>query len=233
MTTVMNRTPDRIKWLIAAVILGATVFVSIKHFILPEEKTTTSLPHLSVAHLADTEGTTMKEAIKIADGQAYKWSADAQLVSLTSADEANNSNIGSGGHGRRQTWNLFYTDTGSTHEFSIQVCKGKVADSQATEFGEKKPIKYADLNLDSDEAVAIAVREKGLKPGKDWAVGYHFVLDHQTFNGNGKEYLVLQVFGLSPGGNLAAVFIDESNKKIILAQEKINDEKDNAIWKPF
>ena len=182
----------------------------------------------------DSNAMTMKEAIAIAYKDAKKWSNDAKLIKIISTDAMDNPINKSGELGKRNTWNIKFTDIKSTHEYIIFVSNGKIAKHEQTEFGEKKIIKDSDLTLDSSDALSIAINQKKLKPGIDWAIGYHFNLEYASFYDKpGKEYLIIEVIGLSPKGNFAHVDIDEKTGEIIYAGEKTYDDKGNAIWTDF
>lgn len=186
---------------------------------------------------SDSKALTMKEVIAIAYIDAKKWSDGAELIMITSTDSTDNPSIKSGEAGKRNAWNLTFKDTNSTHEFSILVSNGEVVFSRECEYGDKTTIKNSDLTLDSSDALLIAINQKKLQPGQDWAVGYHFVLycapNYNAPDYDESEYLIIQVVGLSPRGNFARVTIDEKTGQIIGASEKTYDDKGNAIWTDF
>lgn len=103
--------------------------------------------------------------------------------------------------------------------------------------GVKRGINDSDIKIDSTDAVKIAKEQKELKPGipsKDWAIGYHFNLEYVSFYEIlDKEFLVIEVFGISLKGNFANVDIDATSEKIIYSGEKTYDENGEAIWTPF
>lgn len=182
----------------------------------------------------DTKAITMKEAVEIASKDAKKWSKDAKLIKIISTDAIDKPSIRSGELGKRNTWNLKFADTKSNFEYEIFVSNGEVVVQNQIEFGKKKQINDSDFILDSSEALAIAKEHKKLKPGLDWAIGYHFNLEYASYSDKlGKDYLIIQVIGLSPKGNFAHVDIDEITGEIISSSEKTYDNKGNPIWTDF
>ena len=118
--------------------------------------------------------------------------------------------------------------------YDVHISDGRVSSCKKCIFGNHTRIKDSDLSFDSSDAISIAKSQKNPKPGKDWAVGYHFVLQYFPFDeGIKTERLIIEVIGLSPKGNFAHVNIAEKTGKIVDAIEKIYDKNGNAIWTDF
>ncbi|MDR3596619.1 hypothetical protein [Clostridium sp.] len=121
--------------------------------------------------------------------------------------------------------------------YNIFVVRGKAEIKEDKNKAPKKGISDFDIKLDSTDALKIAKEQKELKPGipsKNWAVGYHFNLEYVSFyEMPDKDFLVIEVFGVSPKGNFARVDIDATNGKIIYSWEKTYNENGKAIWIPF
>jgi hypothetical protein len=183
------------------------------------------------------EGTTMKEAISIAYTKVKELSSDAKLIKIISTDTMVKPSEESGADGTRAVWNVSFTDTKSNDEYNIFVVRGKAEIEKYKNKAPEKGISNSDIKIDSTDALKIAKEKKELKPGipnKDWAVGYHFKLAYVSFYEiPDKEFLVIEVFGVSPKGNFAHVDIDATNGKIIYSGEKTYDENGKGIWNPF
>ncbi len=179
----------------------------------------------------------MKEAISIAYSKAKELSPDAKLHKIISTDAMVKPSEESGSDGTRTVWNVFFTDTKSNSEYNIFVIRGKAEVKEDRNEGAKKGINDSDIKIDSTDAIKIAKKQKELKPGipnKDWAIGYHFKLDYVPFYEiSDNEFLVIEIFGISPKGNFAHVDIDATSGKIIYSGEKTYDENGEAIWTPF
>lgn len=188
---------------------------------------------------SELQAVTMKEAIAIAYEDVRQFSKNAKLVKIISTDTMDNPTSASGESGKRVAWNLMFTDPRSSDEvqgasYNVYVSNGKVASHKKVDFGQHKTISDSDLTLDSSHAVSIAKNQKAIKPGKDWAIGYHFDLEYFPINNEiEKESLIIEVFGLSPKGNFAHVDIDEKTGNIVDAIEKTYDAVGNAIWTDF
>lgn len=183
------------------------------------------------------EETTIKEAISIAYIKVKELSSDTKLTKIVSADAMVKPSEESGADGTRTVWNVVFTDTKSNAEYNTFVVRGKAEIKEDRNKGAKKGINNSDIKIDSTDAIKIAKEQKELKPGitnKDWAAGYHFNLEAVSFYEiPNKEFLVIEVFGISPKGNFAHIDIDATNGKIIYSGEKTYDENGKGIWNPF
>lgn len=183
------------------------------------------------------EETTLKEAISVAYAKVKELSPDAKLIKIISTDAMVKSSEESGSDGTRTVWNVVFTDTKSNDEYNIFVIRGKAQVMEDKNKAPKKGINDSDIKIDSTDAIKIAKEQKELKPGipdKDWAIGYHFNLEHVSYYEiPDKEFLVIEVFGISPKGNFAHVDIDVTNGKIIYSGEKTYDKDGKGIWNPF
>lgn len=183
------------------------------------------------------EETTVKEAISIAYAKVKELSPDAKLIKIISTDAMVKSSEESGSDGTRTVWNVVFTDTKSNAEYNIFVVRGKAEVKEDRNKAPKKGINDSDIKIDSTDAIKIAKEQKELKPGipnKDWAIGYHFNLEYVSFYEiPDKEFLVIEVFGISPKGNFARVDIDATNGNLLYSGEKTYDENGKAMWTPF
>lgn len=195
-----------------------------------------------VVPFSEEKAITMKEAIAMAYEEVIKLSDDAKLVAVTSADASDQQVGDSGESGKRVHWNLKFTDSKTIEDgvdntpttYVIYISEGRFIRSVETKFGNNTKIEDSDLILDSSDAVTIAKNQKGLKPGENWAIGYHFVMRYFPIDEDQKtERLILEVVGLSPNGNFANVYIDEKTGEIVESIEKTYDDQGNTIWTDF
>ena len=181
--------------------------------------------------------TTMKEAISIAYEKTEQMSPNAKLTKSISTDAMTNPSKESGFNGTCNVWNTFFKDTKSNCEYNIYVAQGKVQLFQQGGECTDEVIEDSDIKLDSTDAIKIAKEQKKLKPGipnVNWAIGYHFNLEYASFyNIPGKNFLIIEVIGISPKGNFAHVDIDESTGKIIYSGEETYDSNGRSSWTPF
>lgn len=186
---------------------------------------------------------TMKEAITKGYEYIGEISKDAKLAMIMSADAKDKQTIKSGEFGKRSIWNLSFIDTKSINNnkddtttfYYIRISDGKVYDyhTEKIKSFDKKIIDDPYLIIDSNDAVAIAKNQKGLNPGKDWAIGYHFKMSLISSDDQKTEPQII-VVGLSPSGNFANIYINEKTGQIVKAIEKVNsDGKGNDTWKNF
>lgn len=78
--------------------------------------------------------------------------------------------------------------------------------------------------LNSTDALEIAKKYKSLKPGQEWAKGYHFKLTQP------KDFPIINVIGSSPEGNFSVIEINAKTKEIISSQKKIYDKDGKQLW---
>lgn len=183
------------------------------------------------------EETTVKEAISIAYAKVKELSSNAKLIKIISTDAMVKPSEESGSDGTRAVWNVAFTDTKTNAEYNIFVIRGKAEVMEDKNKAPKKGINDSDIKIDSTDALKTAKEQKGLKPGipnKDWAIGYHFNLEYASYYEiPDKEFLVIEVFGISPKGNFAHVDIDATSGKIIYSGEKTYDENGKGNWTQF
>jgi hypothetical protein len=201
-------------------------------------KNDTNLPSKTASTKEETtitnEETTMKEAISIASAKLKELHPDAKLSNVLSTDSQDKPSEKSGADGTRKVWNITFTDNKSKSEYTILISKGKAEMSPDGNKITRDLISDSDIKLDSTDALKIAKEQKGLTPGKDWAIGYHFNLRYASLHETPNEkFLMIEVIGLSPKGNFAHVDIDATNGKIVYAGEKTYDSQGKAIWNPF
>lgn len=180
------------------------------------------------------EETTMKEAISIAYTKVKELDPDAKLSNVLSTDSQDNPSEDSGSDGTRRIWNVDFTDNKSKSEYNILVSNGKAQIQHDGNKVTRDLISDSDIKFDSNDAVKVAKEQKGLMPGKDWAIGYHFNLRYASLHETPNEkFLMIEVIGLSPKGNFAHVDIDATNGKVVYSEEKTYNAQGKAVWNTF
>ncbi|MEH7481537.1 hypothetical protein V7157_10770 [Neobacillus drentensis] len=118
----------------------------------------------------------LKEAINLGLGRAKEWNDNASLIRVTSVDETIGGSRGE--TGKRFSWFLSFIVPGKEGRLLLGISKGKITVfEQLKESAQDQTIAYNDIKFDSADVVKIAKDKYGLKPGKDWATGYHFTLN--------------------------------------------------------
>lgn len=122
-----------------------------------------------------TEEVTLQEALELGMAKALEWDASAVPFYLTSVDDEFGSI--SGQQGRRERWNL-QVGTPDNKRAVIAIRKGDVEGLYpgVGPFVDTHVIKREEVVFDSPELLSRSRTEHDLLPGKDWANGYHFVL---------------------------------------------------------
>lgn len=182
------------------------------------------LVSLSNGSVKDVKEIDLKTAIDLGMKEAQKWSAFAELVEVSSADDGDNTVGIRGTNGLRYSWNLFFVDEKKSKYYYIKILNGKIIlqkDAQGYPYG---PVRLTSLKVDSMKALEIAKNYKDLKPGQKWAIGYHYMLTQP------KDSPIMTVFGYSSDGNFSFVEINAENGKVISAKKKIYDQKGKGSW---
>lgn len=134
--------------------------------------------------------------------QAKAWNAEAQLVLVTSVDDSQQELAGAAG--TRVKWNLLFADVASEETLLVSVENGSIAriSPNKEKTLEQTLIRPDLLKTDSKDVIDQAKRDFSLKPGKDWANGYHF-----SIMNNGKQAF-MTVTGLNAAGQFTQIYYD-------------------------
>jgi hypothetical protein len=119
---------------------------------------------------------TLKEAIDIGLERAKEWNANATLTSVNSVDETLGGSRGE--TGKRLKWFMIFIVPGTDDYALIGISEKKITVFNPSKQTPGPTIPYDEIKLDSSEILQLAKAKYGLKPGKDWATGYHFTLDN-------------------------------------------------------
>ncbi|SUA98633.1 hypothetical protein [Paenibacillus thiaminolyticus] len=124
---------------------------------------------------SSSEEITLQEALELGMATAWEWDSSAVPFYLTSVDDE--SGPSSGHQGKRERWNL-QVGTPDNKRAVIAIRKGAIEGLYpgVGPFVETHVINREEVVFDSPELLSRSKTEHDLLPGKDWANGYHFVL---------------------------------------------------------
>ena len=155
-------------------VLIPTLIVSV---ILFEKSTTSQTPR---DENLKTE-LTILEAIKLAYPSALEWNKNAQLLQAVNIDlDKHGKSIGS--NGKRKHWNIQFGVSETNKTFLVIIHEGKIDFTKDTTgegvspYPKKEFIRLEDVNYDSPQLLKKAQKLGDIHPGKDWAIGYNFMI---------------------------------------------------------
>lgn len=142
------------------------------------------------------------EAYNIGLKKAKSWNKNAQLVIITSVDDDEKQIAGD--TGRRKKWNLLFANISTEETLQISIEKGAIIKSSVTKekIIEDTLITPDLMKVDSTYVIENAKNDFKLKPGINWANGYHF-----SVMNNGKQTF-LTVTGITDDNKFTQVFYD-------------------------
>lgn len=118
---------------------------------------------------------TLREAFIIGSEKAKEWNKEAGLAFMNSVDEKKGGSRGF--TGERYDWNLLFINPERTESLVLSISKGRITNFAPLKGkNEYDIVKPEDIKVDSPALVEIAKSKYNLKPGSDWASGYHFRL---------------------------------------------------------
>ncbi len=158
---------------------------------------------------------TLKEAINIGLQRAKEWNVNATLTSVNSVDETMGGSRGE--TGRRFNWFMIFMVPGTEDYVLIGISEKKITVFRPTkQTPDPDPtIHYNEIKLDSSDVLQLAKDKYGLKPGKDWATGYHFTLD--SIDG----LPILTVFGNDRDNRFTRISFNAQNGDVVSAIHKL------------
>ncbi|MEK4485821.1 hypothetical protein MHH81_09495 [Psychrobacillus sp. FSL H8-0484] len=155
---------------------------------------------------------TLKEAINIGFQRAKEWNVNATLTKVTSVDETMGGSRGEAG--KRFNWTLHFIVPGTDDYVIIGISEKKIWLFRPIK--QSLPtIPYDEIKLDSSDVLRLAKDKYGLKPGKDWATGYHFTLD--SIDG----IPILTVFGNDRDSRFTRISFHAQNGDVVSAIHKL------------
>ncbi|WP_237096867.1 hypothetical protein [Paenibacillus dendritiformis] len=151
-----------------------------------------------------SEEVTLQEALALGMEKALEWDGSAVPFYLTSVDDEFGTL--SGEQGRRERWNL-QVGTPDNKRAVIAIRKGVVEGIYpgVGPFVDTHVIKREEVVFDSPELLTRSRAEHDLLPGKDWANGYHFVL--QVLDGKA----TITVIGLDKASHQQKIVFESSS----------------------
>lgn len=169
----------------------------------------------------------LKIAIDTGMKEANNWSASVELVEASSADDGDSTVGIRGSNGLRYSWNLFFVDPKTSKHYYIKLLNNKVVLQREFQGYPYGPIELKNVEYNSNEALKIAMEYKNLKPGQQWAKGYHYELTQPN------NVPILRVFGDSPEGSFSYVEINAKDGQVLSAKRKSYDSNGKASWENF
>ncbi len=161
----------------------------------------------SIKQTSSEDSISLIDAYNLALKEATSWNKNAQLVLITSVDDDAQDLAGS--DGKRIKWNLLFANPTLNETLQVSINDNSVSKTTINKENtfENVIIKPDSIKIDSTMILKKAKRDFNLKPGINWANGYHFSLMNngtQTFltvTGLTKNNLFTQIFYDSVTGN--------------------------------
>jgi hypothetical protein len=163
--------------------------------------------------IASDGETTMKEAIDIGLQRAKEWNEKATLTKVNSVDETMGGSRGE--TGKRFKWFMIFIVPGTEDYVLIGISEKKITVFNPGKQTPDPAIPYDEIKLDSADALQLAKDKYGLKQGKDWATGYHFILD--SIDGTP----ILTVFGNDRDNRFTRISFNAQNGDVVSATHKL------------
>jgi hypothetical protein len=169
---------------------------------------------------AATESTykeySMQEAYKLGITKAKEWNKNAELVIMSSVDDDGKQE--SGANGKRKKWNLIFADISSQQTILLLIDRGKSVKAAAHEekILEEIIIPSSNIQMDSNDLIERVKTEFKLKPGMNWANGYHF-----SIMNNGKKTFVV-VTGYTEDNCFTQIYFDSQTGEYINSRVNVN-----------
>lgn len=156
-------------------------------------------------------------AYKITAAEAKKWNKDAKIYYASSTD-CDYSDLNQGSDGTRRAWTFVFVIENPDTCFNVFVKDGKIDHTQEviSAFNKDLVLPEGELNVSSKDAVVIA-QSKGLKPGDNWAIGYHFALQ------NIDNELSLIVTGENENNEMTKINVNDLTKLQDLSPSSITE----------
>ncbi|SOC44474.1 WD40/YVTN/BNR-like repeat-containing protein [Ureibacillus acetophenoni] len=156
---------------------------------------------------------TLKEAINIGLQRAKEWNEKATLTSINSVDETMGGSRGE--KGKRFNWFMIFIVPGTEDYVLIGISDKKITVFRPSKQTPDPTIPLDEIKFDSSDVLQIAKDKYGLKQGKDWATGYHFMLDSI----DGKP--ILTVVGNDYDNRFTRISFNAQNGEVVSAIHKL------------
>lgn len=158
---------------------------------------------------------TLIEAYDIGIKSAKKWNQEAKLYTLTSVDDENTTKD-EGKEGKRRRWNLMFGAKNVNQSLIITIDSGKVVTYEELNGKLISDFLISDNDqiIDSTDAITIIRKQYELRPGIEWAKGYHYTISKSY------ENIIMQVFGLDSDNYLSKITLDAITGEVLSALRK-------------
>lgn len=177
------------------------------------------------------KGTTLKEAYEIALEEATKWSGDADVIQIISTDFCDTESSENGIDGKRKCWSFLFESKEKDRQYSMYIINGKPDSVMEVQSPGYQPIDMENITMDSPQMYRIA-QEQGMKGGKDWAFGYHYILQYVYFSAADETpVLTFTVRGLDEQDRETQIIVDPYDGDILVTLTKTGyDDTGRSIW---
>lgn len=159
----------------------------------------------------------LNNALKIAYDKAISWNSNAELITMTSVDNPDINDKENGYDGKRRYWN-FQFGVPNTENMLILTIHDMhiISSSPAKGFVNKKKIISQDkIKLNSSDVIKKCKEYYEIKPGKNWAAGYHY-----TLNKDGDD-IIISLICSDIRGYFTKISFNATSGKLISALHKI------------
>lgn len=160
---------------------------------------------------------TLNQALDMSFKEALKWQSDAELALITSIDNPDLTEKTNGSDGKRSWWNCIYFSPELKKELIVTIHDKKIVNVTPTTSPspQKEFIRKNELIMSSSESVKEAISKYKLKPGINWANGYHYTLSKIN------SKLQLTVIGLDTDNYFTKIVFDGQDKVLLNAEHKV------------
>lgn len=161
---------------------------------------------------------TLNEALRIASNKATEWDSKSVLLSMTSVDNPALTEKYDGHDGKRRYWNFQFAIPNTDKLLLITIHDGQVISSsevKESNINENLFISQNEIKLTSQDAIKKCSSYFNIKPGVNWAAGYHFTLDKV----DGKP--ILSIVCSDKEGYFSTISFNAKSGELISAQRKV------------
>lgn len=188
----------------------------------------------------ETEGkveVSLEEAVAMGQKEADKYYDNLRLTEIHSYDNDADRSVSAGENGAREWWYVNFANE-QLNYVSIMISDGELTVNAFDENANNGLFDLSEVQLTAKEAVEKA-KQLGLRGGdpeneEEWVSGYNFKLSYGSLvEAPDDVRLFFEVIGISPDGNFAQVDFDGVTGELLLAEEQVEDENGNLVWKTF
>ncbi|WJQ79477.1 hypothetical protein [Brevibacillus brevis] len=157
---------------------------------------------------------TLKEAYDIGLVKAKEWDSGAFLTHISTVDRKIGNDLGS--DGKRRSWNLTFEVPTKKKSLFISIDDNKIEKSiSRNSTSQFNGITQEEIGIDSPQIASKAIQSFNLRPGENWAIGYHFTMFKQ------ENQLFLTVVGRNEQNKFSKIYFNPKNGEYLGMQ--VND----------